>query len=903
MANGNDPFGARATLQTPSGEVIYYRLSALKEQGLVDVDKLPFSIRILLENALRQADGGVADRSDVETVASWASSSTPTKEIPYLPGRVVLQDFTGIPTVVDLASMRDTVAESGGDPSVVNPIIRTDLVIDHSVQVDYFANEGALAMNIEREFERNRERYLLLRWAQRAFDNFRVVPPGTGIVHQVNLEYLSPSVLTQDGEHGRVAYPDTCIGTDSHTTMVDGLGVLAWGVGGIEAEAVMLGQPYYMLVPEVVGVRLTGSLPEGTTATDLVLTVTEMLRAHGVVEKLVEFFGPGLASLPVADRATISNMSPEYGATAGFFPVDEQTLRYLRLTNRGEAADLANAYYRAQGLFYTTDTPDPEYTSTVELDLRTIEPSLAGPRRPQDRVTLSGVEENFFDAFPEGERPGETGLAAPFRNGVSIDMEGEQVEIGDAAVAIAAITSCTNTSNPYVMVGAGLLARKALAKGLRSKPWVKTSLAPGSKVVTGYLDSLDLTKDLNGLGFHTVGYGCTSCIGNSGPLPAPVAQAIDDNDLTVAGVLSGNRNFEGRIHPQLQANYLASPMLVVGYALAGRVDVDLVRDPLGTDEDGNEVYLKDIWPSQSEIADAVDSGVTADEFAAGFSGVFEGSDEWKALPVPEGVRFAWDPGSSYAQRVPFFDGMPADALPVENISGARVLLRLGDSVTTDHISPAGAIPPTAPSGQLLLGDDIPRREFNTYGARRGNHNVLVRGTFGNIRLRNQMTPGREGDWTLHLPDGEEMRVFEAATKYAEEGVPLIVLGGKEYGTGSSRDWAAKGPSLLGVRAVIVESYERIHRSNLIGMGVLPITFMPGDGADSLGLTGRETFAISGLDGEFEPRQTVHVSATTDDGKVTEFDAILRIDTGIEWDYYRHGGVLHYVLRRMAGEAG
>ncbi|MDP6823470.1 MAG: aconitate hydratase AcnA [Dehalococcoidia bacterium] len=903
MVNGNGPFGARASLQTQSGELTYYRLAALKEQGVVDTDTLPFSIRILLENALRQADGGVAELADVETVASWSSTSTPEKEVPYLPGRVVLQDFTGVPCVVDLASMRDTVAESGGDPSVVNPIIRTDLVIDHSVQVDYFATEGALAMNIEREFERNQERYLLLKWAQEAFDNFRVVPPGAGIVHQVNLEFLSPSVLIDEGPNGRVAYPDTCIGTDSHTTMIDGLGVLGWGVGGIEAEAVMLGQPYYMLVPEVVGVRLTGSLPEGTTATDLVLTVTETLRAHGVVEKLVEFFGPGLVALPVADRATIANMSPEYGATAGFFPVDEQTLRYLRLTNRGSEADIADAYYRAQGLFYGDDTPDPEYTSIVEIDLGSIEPSVAGPRRPQDRVTLSGVEQNFFDAFPEGGRSDDTGMDAPFRNGVTVDVDGAQVEVGDAAVAIAAITSCTNTSNPYVMVGAGLLARNALARGLQRKPWVKTSLAPGSQVVTGYLDALDLTRDLNELGFNTVGYGCTSCIGNSGPLPAPVAQAVDDNDLTVAGVLSGNRNFEGRIHPQVKANYLASPMLVVGYALAGRVDVDLVRDPLGTGSDGNAVYLKDIWPSQSEIAEAVDGGVTPAQFATGYDGVFEGSEPWKALPVPTGVQFAWDPGSTYAQRVPFFDGMPADAPPAADIKGARVLLRLGDSVTTDHISPAGSIPPSAPSGQMLLGDDVPRRDFNTYGARRGNHNVMVRGTFGNIRLRNRMTPEREGDWAIHLPDGEEMRVFDAAMKYEEEGVPLVVLGGREYGTGSSRDWAAKGPALLGVRATIVESYERIHRSNLIGMGVLPLQFLDEDSADSLGLTGRETFEITGIAGDFEPRQTVHVTATTDSGEATEFDATMRIDTGVEWDYYRHGGVLNFVLRRMASEAG
>ncbi|MFW6175015.1 MAG: aconitate hydratase AcnA, partial [Chloroflexota bacterium] len=787
--------------------------------------------------------------------------------------------------------------------SIINPIVRSDLVVDHSVQVDFFNTEGALAMNIEREYERNRERYMLLKWAQQAFSNFKVVPPGAGIVHQVNLEYLSPSVLTKEGPDGvTFAYPDTCIGTDSHTTMINGLGVLGWGVGGIEAEAVMLGQPYHMLVPEVVGVRLTGELAEGATATDLVLTVTEMLRREGVVEKFVEFFGPGLENLPVADRATISNMSPEYGATCGIFPVDHQTLRYLRLTNRAEEADRAEAYFKAQGMFHTADSPEAEYTTTLHLDLGDVEPSLAGPRRPQDRLRLRDVAENFYESFPDGRRPG-GGIESPFRHEVKVQVDSTETEIGDAAVAIAAITSCTNTSNPSVMVGAGLLARNAVQRGLQRKPWVKSSLAPGSQVVTKYLDTLGLSEDLEELGFYTVGYGCTTCIGNSGPLPQPIAQAIEDNDLTVAAVLSGNRNFEGRIHPQVKANYLASPMLVVAYALAGRVDVDLATEPLGKDSEGNPVYMKDIWPSQREIAEAIAQAVTPEEFAEGYSTVFEGEEKWKELPVPEGERFDWDPGSTYVQRVPFFDNMGVEPEPLQDIRGARTLMRLGDSVTTDHISPAGSIPPSSPAGQFLIGSDVPRREFNSYGSRRGNHHVMVRGTFGNIRLRNQLSPGKEGDWTLHLPDGEEMRVFDAAMKYQEEGVPLIVIAGKEYGTGSSRDWAAKGPALLGVRATIAESYERIHRSNLVGMGVLPLQFLPGENAETLGITGREKFDIRGIADGFEPRQRLHVTATSDDGKTTEFEALARVDTPVDFQYYRHGGVLNYVLRQMMkGEA-
>ena len=891
---GTDPFGALTTLETSSGPVDYYSLASLGEAGLIDLDRTPFSIRILIENALRHCGGGPATVEHVEQVASWSPYRRPEREFPYMPGRVALQDFTGVPCIVDLAAMRDAVASRGGNPGIINPVVRSDLVIDHSVQVDYFNSSGALAANIEREFERNQERYQLLKWSQSAFDNLRVVPPGTGIVHQVNLEYLAEGVLTSRSNGRTIAYPDTCIGTDSHTTMINGLGVLGWGVGGIEAEAVMLGQPYYMLMPEVVGVRLTGVLPEGATATDLVLSVTESLRSLGVVEKFVEFFGPGLGSLPVADRATIGNMSPEYGATCGFFPVDEQSLRYLRNTGRpGATVDLVERYSKAQGLFHEPGS-EPEYTTRVEFDLGSVVPSMAGPKRPQDRVALGKAGANFRAAFPASESRD---------RGVEIEVEGEKARVSDGSVVISAITSCTNTSNPSVMIGAGLLARNARRLGLRRKPWVKTSMAPGSTVVTRYLEAAGLDEELDALGFHTVGYGCTTCIGNSGPLPQAVAEAVDDHDLIAAAVLSGNRNFEGRVHPQVKANYLASPMLVVAYALAGHMDVDLQNAPIGAGADGREVYLRDIWPSQREIADTVAGALDAEMFREQYSRAFEGPDDWRKLPAPEGVQFNWDPGSTYIQRPNFFDGFTEHPGQRGEIEGARVLVMLGDSVTTDHISPAGSIPPSAPSGQFLIGNDVPRRDFNSYGSRRGNHDVMVRGTFGNIRLRNLLTPDEEGDWTIHLPDGELMRVYQASERYSSDGVPLMVLAGKEYGTGSSRDWAAKGPMLLGVRAVIAQSFERIHRANLVGMGVLPLQYVRGESAASLGLTGRESYEIPGVGRTVEPGSTIRVTAVSDGGVRTEFDALVRVDTAIEAEYYQHGGLLPYVLRQMMAESG
>ncbi len=892
-----DHLGALTALATSEGPVEYYSLASLDDAGLLDLDATPFSVRVLLENALRHAHLGPATVEHVEQVASWRPERRPEKEFPYMPGRVVLQDFTGVPCIVDLAAMRDAVHGRGGDPSMINPIVRSDLVIDHSVQVDYFNSAGALAANIEREFERNVERYQLLKWSQGAFDNLRVVPPGTGIVHQVNLEYLAAGVLTSTGGGRTLAYPDTCIGTDSHTTMINGLGVLGWGVGGIEAEAVMLGQPYYMLVPEVVGVRLTGVMPEGATATDLVLSVTQMLRALGVVEKFVEFFGPGLEFLPVADRATISNMSPEYGATCGFFPVDEQSLRYLRNTGRPDATvELVERYSKAQGLFHEVGA-EPGYTETVEFDLGSVVPSMAGPKRPQDRVALGDAGANFRASFPARE-----GVNGP--NGeVQVEVDGESATVSDGSVVIAAITSCTNTSNPSVMIGAGLLARNARQLGLSRKPWVKTSMAPGSTVVTRYLEAAGLDEDLDALGFQTVGYGCTTCIGNSGPLPQPVAEAIDDHQLVAAGVLSGNRNFEGRVHPQVKANYLASPMLVVAYALAGHMDLNLQNDAIGVGASGQDVYLRDIWPSQGQIADTVAGALGAELFREQYGHVFEGPEDWRKLPAPEGVRFNWDRGSTYIQRPSFFEDFSEHPAPREDIERGRVLVMLGDSVTTDHISPAGSIPPSAPSGQFLIGNDVPRRDFNSYGSRRGNHNVMVRGTFGNIRLRNLLAPDEEGDWTVHLPDGELMRVYHAAERYAEERVPLLVLAGKEYGTGSSRDWAAKGPMLLGVRAVIAESFERIHRANLVGMGVLPLQYVGGQNAASLGLTGRESYDIAHSGDTLEPGSTVEVRAVADDGSVKSFEALVRVDTSIEAEYYQHGGLLPYVLRRMMAEAG
>jgi len=888
MSPDSTEFDAKRTFETINGKVNYYDLSVLEDAGLVDISKTPYSIRVLLENALRKADGGPATDDHVKLVASWRPDAKPASEFPYMPGRVVLQDFTGVPVVVDIAAMRDAVANAGGDSSIINPIVRSDMVIDHSVQVDYFSNAGALAMNIEREFERNTERYQLLKWAQGAFDNLKIVPPGAGIVHQVNLEFLAEAVLTEETSNGeRIAYPDTCVGTDSHTTMVNGLGVLGWGVGGIEAEAVMLGQPYYMVVPEVVGVRLTGALPEGATATDLVLGIVQMLREEGVVEKFVEFYGPGLDSLPLADRATIANMAPEYGATCGFFPIDDQTLKYMRDTGRDESTvEVAEKYAKANSFFYDPDN-EPEYSVELSFDLSSTVPSLAGPKRPQDRLALADVGENFETSFKD---------ASAAKHDVEVD--GEKGAVGDGSVVIAAITSCTNTSNPSVMVGAGLLARNALVRGLKRKPWVKTSLAPGSTVVTRYLEAAGLDKDLDELGFNTVGYGCTTCIGNSGPLPQQVSDAVNDHELTVAAVVSGNRNFEGRVHPQVKANYLASPVLVVAYSLVGRVDSDLVHEPLGEDDQGNDVYLKDIWPSQGDIADTIAKSLTADMFNEQYGMVFEGSAEWQDLPAPSGLNFQWDRESTYIQEPPYFEDFGDEPMVRPEIESARVLVGFGDSVTTDHISPAGSIPPSAPGGQFLVGNDVPRREFNSYGSRRGNHDVMVRGTFGNIRLRNKLTPDMEGDWTIHMPSGEQMRIYEASEKYRDEGVPLIVLAGKEYGTGSSRDWAAKGPMLLGVRAVIAESLERIHRSNLIGMGVLPLVYTNGDSAESLGLDGTETFDIPGVGNSVEPGSTVTVKATSDSGKVTEFDVLVRIDTAIENEYYRNGGLLPYVLRQM-----
>ncbi len=891
MTTNSSSFNARKSFETSAGTVDYYSLESLEQAGLVDVAKTPYSIRVLMENALRKADGGPATDDHVRLVASWRPDNKPVSEFPYMPGRVVLQDFTGVPVVVDIAAMRDAVTNAGGDASIINPIVRSDMVIDHSVQVDNFSTTGALAMNIEREFERNTERYQLLKWAQGAFDNLKIVPPGTGIVHQVNLEFLAEAILSEDSENGRIAYPDTCVGTDSHTTMVNGLGVLGWGVGGIEAEAVMLGQPYYMVVPEVVGVRLDGSLPEGATATDLVLAIVEMLRAEGVVEKFVEFYGPGLDALPLADRATIANMAPEYGATCGFFPIDDQTLKYMRDTGRSDDnVELVEKYAKANSFWYDPSS-DPEYTVSLSFDLGDTIPAMAGPKRPQDRISLGDVGANFKASFSDASE-----------DKIDIDVDGIAGQVGDGSVVIAAITSCTNTSNPSVMVGAGLLARNARAKGLNRKPWVKSSLAPGSTVVTSYLEAAGLDKDLDELGFNTVGYGCTTCIGNSGPLPQAVADAVADNDLTVAAVLSGNRNFEGRVHPQVKANYLASPVLVVAYALAGRVDTDLVREPLGQDNDGNDVFLKDIWPSQADIANTIADSLTADMFKQQYGEVFKGPEEWQALPAPTGLNFQWDRESTYIQEPPYFEDFGDTPVERSEIVNARVLVSMADSVTTDHISPAGSIPPSAPAGQFLVGNDVPRRDFNSYGSRRGNHDVMVRGTFGNIRLRNKLTPDMEGDWTIHHPTGEQMRIYEASEKYRSEGTPLIVLAGKEYGTGSSRDWAAKGPMLLGVRAAIAESFERIHRSNLIGMGVLPLVFTNGESASSLGLDGTEVFDIPGVGNSVEPGSTITVTATSSDGKVTTFDVLARIDTAIENEYYKNGGLLPYVLRQMIADA-
>jgi aconitate hydratase A / 2-methylisocitrate dehydratase len=984
----NDLFDARVSLTAGPEEVEIYSLKALDEKVDGDVFSLPFSIRVMLESLLRNAGGKFISREDVEALANWPESVG--GELPYLPARVVMQDFTGVPAIVDLAAMRSAMENVGGDPKKINPLVPTDLVIDHSVQVDAFGTPAALQFNAEREFERNRERYEFLKWGQQAFDNFSVVPPATGIVHQVNLEYLAKGVMVKDG----VVMPDTLVGTDSHTTMINGLGVLGWGVGGIEAEAVTLGQPYYMLVPEVIGFKLTGALQEGVTATDLVLTVTQMLRAHGVVGKFVEFYGEGLSKLSLPDRATIANMSPEFGATCTFFPVDEETLRYLRGTGRDEElVELVEAYSREQGLFRTDEQPEPRFSENLELDMDTVESSLAGPRRPQDRVALTDMQPSFRQAladmvgldhalvknghdgddpydeadeesFPASDVPsrdplaGRAGGAANEAEGkeggaestgeshetdntesfptsdapagaadatgegeadptsgaepepeepeaepngsVTVTVDGEELHLKHGSAVIAAITSCTNTSNPSVMMGAGLLAKKAVERGLSVAPHVKTSLAPGSKVVTEYLETSGLLDPLEQLKFDVVGYGCTTCIGNSGPLAEEISAAVEENDLVVAAVLSGNRNFEGRINPDVRANYLASPPLVVAYALAGTVDIDLSKDPLGEDSEGNPVYLKDVWPSQEEVAREVENALDPSIYTEQYADVYTGNEQWNDVEVPAGDLYEWDPDSTYIQEPDFFKDMGPDPEDLKDIGDARVLVQVGDSVTTDHISPAGAIPSKMPAGQYLIEKGVDPRNFNSYGSRRGNHEVMVRGTFGNIRLRNKLAGGKEGGFTIHLPDGEETTIYEASLKYQEEGVPLLALAGKEYGSGSSRDWAAKGSFLLGIKAVIAESFERIHRSNLIGMGVLPLQFSEGESAESLGLTGHESYDITGL-ADLEPGAELTVKATSDEGEEKEFKVKARVDSPVEVEYLRNGGILHTVLRQLLKE--
>jgi aconitate hydratase len=871
-------FGAAANLKVGGRDYRYFSLAALEKKGIANVSRMPVSHRILLENLLRCEDGRKVHASDIEQVAKGHTGET-AKEIQFMPARVLLQDFTGVPCVVDVAAMRDALKAMGKDPKKANPLMPADLVIDHSVQVDEFGTKNAFSVNALMEFQRNRERYMLLRWGQTAFQNFRVVPPDTGIVHQVNLEYLADVVFRAKNADGVTVYPDTVVGTDSHTTMINGLGVVGWGVGGIEAEACMLGQPISMLLPEVVGFKLYGKLAAGCTATDLVLTVTQMLRKKGVVGKFVEFYGAGLSALSVADRATIANMAPEYGATIGFFPVDDGTLDYLRTSNRDpHLVELVEAYSKEQTLFRTDASPDPVFASSLELDLGTVVPSMAGPKRPQDRLTLPEVKGNFHSAFKD----------AP---------AGKSGELTSGAVVIAAITSCTNTSNPSVMMGAGLLAKKAVAKGLTSKPWVKTSLAPGSKVVFDYLAKAGLMEPLEKLKFNLVGYGCTTCIGNSGPLPEPVSAAVKADDLVVAAVLSGNRNFEGRINPQVKANYLASPPLVVAYALAGTVDIDMASDPLGNGSDGKPVYLKDIWPTPEEVDEAIRATVNAEMFRSSYEEAFRGDENWQTLPVPAGDVFAWDEKSTYIKRPPYFDAMNDPTAPIPDMKGMRVLALLGDSITTDHISPAGSFNAASPAGQYLVSLGVSPKDFNSYGARRGNHEVMVRGTLANVRLRNQLAPGTEGGYTVHLPDGEQMFIYDASVKYQQEGVPLVIIAGKEYGSGSSRDWAAKGVMLLGVKAVIAESFERIHRTNLVGMGVLPLQFAPGENAASLGLTGKEVYEITGVRAGVETGARVKVKAGD-----KQFEVIPRVDTPQEAEYFRNGGILPYVLRQLAAKA-
>ena len=891
-----DSFGAAATLKVGGQSYAIYRLENLQKAGFKNVSRLPVSLKVLLENLLRCEDNRHVTKEDIQVLAGWNPKAKKEKEIAFMPARVLTQDLTGVPAIVDLAVMREAMKRLGGAPKKINPLAPVDLVIDHSVQVDRCGSAEAFHLNSQIEYERNVERYAFLRWGAKAFSNFKVVPPDTGICHQVNLEYLGQVVFRAKEGGTTLAYPETVVGTDSHTPMINGLGVVGWGVGGIEAEAALLGQPIIMLIPDVIGFKVHGKLPAGATSTDLVLTVTQMLRKKGVVEKFVEFYGTGLSSLSVADRATIGNMSPEYGATIGYFPPDDETLKYLELTGRDPALiKLVEAYCKEQGIFRTDASPDPVFTDTLELDLATVEPSLAGPRRPQDRVPLTKAKSAFREALPSLLKSGTTDRT------VSVKLNGDRATLGHGTVVISAITSCTNTSNPSVMIGAGLLAKKAGEKGLKTKPWVKTSLAPGSKVVTDYLKDSGLLPHLEKLGFYLVGYGCTTCLGNSGPLSEPISAAVQEGDLVAVAVLSGNRNFEGRIHPQVRANYLASPPLVVAYALAGRMDMDLYSEPLGNDQKGNPVYLKDIWPTPEEIREEIRKSVKSEMFKKEYSDVFDGDERWKKMPTPEGELFAWDANSTYVREAPYFEGMAKTPSKPKDITGARVLALLGDSITTDHISPVGSIESNGPAAKYLTERGIQPKEFNQYGARRGNHEVMMRGTFANVRLKNQLAPGTEGGWTAHLPDKKQMFIYDAAMTYKKEGIPLVVIAGKEYGTGSSRDWAAKGPRLLGVKAAIAESYERIYRTNLIGMGILPLQFKPGENVKSLGLTGFETYDIAGISAGVKVGQELSVRAKSDDGKIKEFKVTSRIDTPAEIDYYSHGGILEYVLRQLLTE--
>ena len=895
----------------------FYDINALEEKGIATIAKLPYTIKILVENLLRKLDGHAVREEDLLNIARWKKHYPTPQEIPYHPARVLMQDFTGVPAVVDLAAMRDAVMELGGDPAKINPLVPVDLVVDHSVQVDYFGSADALEKNVAKEYERNSERYELLKWAQKSFDNFNVVPPNSGICHQVNLEYLGQVIIAEKENDILTAYPDTLVGTDSHTTMINGIGVMGWGVGGIEAEAVMLGQPYYMSIPEVVGVKMTGELQEGVTATDLVLAVTEMLRSHGVVEKFVEYFGPGMKNLSLPDRATISNMTPEYGATLGFFPVDEKTIDYLVMTNREQQAKIVECCSKALGLYYS-GSEDPDYTAVLEMDLTRVVPAVAGPARPQDRISLTDLKSSFATILgcdyerdtdvahmskyhdESGNRTTRQEVCAPKKKACELIYNGEKIKLCDGNIVIAAITSCTNTSNPFVLLGAALVAKKAVEKGLEVPTFVKTSLAPGSKVVIDYLEDADLLHYLEKLGFHLAAFGCTTCIGNSGPLPPEIDDAITKNDLTVAAVLSGNRNFEARIHQRIKANFLASPMLVVAFALAGRIDIDLATEPLGTDPDGQPVFLKDIWPKNQEIEDLVRQHVKPQFYKSAYDQIFDGDEFWQNLKVAESTTFNWDEKSTYIKKPPYFDGFSLQTTQPVNVNDARALMLLGDSVTTDHISPAGAIPETYPAGQYLIAKEVAPQDFNSYGSRRGNHDVMMRGTFGNIRIKNRMVGDKEGSYTIKQPEGSEMFVYDAALEYREQKTPLVILGGKEYGTGSSRDWAAKGTSLLGIKAVITRSYERIHRSNLVGMGALPLVFKEGESWESLGLDGSESFFINGIE-NMTPRKILQVRAIKNDGREVSFEAVVRLDTDIDVDYFENGGILPYVLRKMLSE--